>query len=231
MSEHPTKINVEKTYGIDDAGNANIERSWILVNTRDQEFDISNLAPYVIEFVNTLADVKALDSSGELEFRQEQYGSGIKIKVKPRISKLGPLQQYKMSLRYSFPNYVHKLGSIWFFADTIEGMSESPSASTISDRMEITLQVALPKLRKSFWESFYHESSPLGKELSEVKNPQYADTTIIEWKCSLSPQQNLTLRLIYGVRTNARLANFLTAVATAIVVGLVSYGMDLLKGS
>jgi len=220
---------VEKVYRIDNAGNIDVERDWILTNQTHKDVDISELSLYIIEHINTLANVKASDSSGDLEFYQEQSGSGIKIGVLPRIKKLSSLQKYRTSLLYRLPNHVRKLGKVWFFSDLISGIEKLSFEDLISDKMDIKLQVILPNLRKRFWQSLFHESAPLGKELAKAEiDPQYMDNTVLEWTSSLFPERNFVVRLIYGTKTNTQLTSILTVVATAIAAGLIKYLFDLL---
>ncbi|MDH5451046.1 MAG: hypothetical protein OEX77_09175 [Candidatus Bathyarchaeota archaeon] len=229
--QQPIKVDIEKIYKIDKAGNLDVERSWTLNNQTHQDVDISELSFYVVEFVNTLANLKAFDSSGDLEFRQERRGSGTKMKAIPRIDKLSPLQKYKMTLLYQLPSYVYKLGDAWLFSDLISGMGRSGFEELISENMGIKLRVILPKLKKRFWQSIFHESSPLGRELTkEEKNPSVIDNVVLEWTSSLSSEYNYVVRLIYGIRTNTQLISILTVAITAIVTGLINYGFSLLKG-
>jgi hypothetical protein len=224
---HPAQMKVEKTYRIDDAGNADVERSWILTNTNTQDIDLTNLEFYVTESVNTLGNVRAFDLSGNLDFSQEATGSDIEISVKPRISKLSSCQEYKMTLQYSFPNFVHKLREIWFFADLIEGLAEPPT-SGIPKKMDVTLRVFLPDLDKKFWQSRFHSSSPQALDLSKKDKNAFRKDEALEWNCSVSSNQNYQIRLIYGVKTNTPITNFMTAVGTAFIVGLIGYGFKLL---
>jgi hypothetical protein len=217
------RISIEKIYRIDDAGNADIERSWIIVNPNNKDIDLTNHVFYVDESVNTLGNLKAFDSDGTLEYLQEEKGSDIEIVVTPRISKLASHQNYKMTLQYHFPNFVHKLGDIWFFTD-LYGVYEPPSAY-IPKKTDIMIQVYLPKLGKRLWEKPYHESSPPAIDLSKRDTKSY-ENSVLEWKCSLSSQQNYQIRLIYGIRTNTRLANFITAVPSLIVGGLIKLFFD-----
>ncbi len=179
MTKVPIKIEVEKIYRIDTAGNADVERKWILTNQTLEDIDISGLSLYVIEYVNNLSDVRALDSSGELEFKEERKGSGIKMKVKPRIKSMNSRLKYEMSLLYHFPSYVHKLGNTWFFADMVSGIDESVFTNVVSDKMNLKLQVILPQLKKRFWQRLFQESSPKGKKLEkEESKPEDSDKRV-----------------------------------------------------
>ena len=109
------RISIEKVYKIDDVGNVDVERSWILFNPDKEDIDLTDHEFYVIESVNTLTSLKAFDSNGNLDFLHEDKGDDIEIIVKPRITKLGSYQKYKITLQYHFPNVVHKLSDIWFF--------------------------------------------------------------------------------------------------------------------
>ena len=53
------------------------------------------------------------------------------------------------------------------------------------------------------------ESHPSGKKTKEKQ------ITTLEWKCSLSQQQNYPIKLVYGIKTNAKLTNFITGVGTS----------------
>lgn len=231
MSPQTVRVNVEKIYTIDDAGNVNIERSWILTNEIDQNVSIHDLCFYIAEVVNSLGEVNASDSTGNLEFRQKRHGSGIKLEVKPRIDNLGPLQKYQIVLHYSLPSFVHKLGEAWFFADLICGMPRPSFENPISNNMDIKLQLVLPKLKKNFWQAIYHESYPSTIVLpKEQKKPFNSGNIVLEYKSSLFPEDNFEVKLVYGIRTRTRLTSFLSVVGTAIITGLISYGFSRLKG-
>jgi len=220
---------VEKIYKIDNAGNVDVERSWILINQTRQDVDISELSLYVRETVNILAKARAKDSSGNLELREERQGSMIKLSVSPRSRVLGSLQRYKMTLLYQFPSNVHKLGDVWLFSDIIAGADTSSFANLISDKMDLRLRVVLPKLKKWFWQTIFHQSEPLCRELTkEEKSPQHTDNTVLEWTSSIPSDYNYRVELIYGVKTNTLLTSFLVAVGTVIITGLINYGFQLL---
>lgn len=229
MAKIPIQIEVEKKYWIDTAGNADVERKWILRNQSLEDIDISGLSLYVIEYVNDLSDVKASDSSGGLEFKEERMGSAIKMKVKPRIEKMNSRLKYEMSLSYHFPSYAHKLGDAWFFSDMISGLDESAFTSIISSKMNLKLQVTLPRLKKRFWQKLFNESSPKGKK-EESKPEESGKKMTLTWRNSLSPERNYIIRLIYGVRTHSPIVSMTTAIGTAIIVGLISLAFDFLKG-
>jgi hypothetical protein len=214
------RISVDKIYKIDKAGNANVERSWIMYNPNNEDIDLTDYEFYVIESVNTLGSVKAFDSKGDIVFSQEDMGDDIEIVVKPRIMKLGSLQEYKITLQYHFPSIVHKLGDIWFFSDTIYGIEPQPNTH-ISKRMDAKIQVFLPNLKKTFLQTSYHESNPIAIDHSEKENPIFKDNTALEWNCSLSPRQRYQFKLFYGIKTRAKLTAFITAVGTVIVAELV----------
>jgi len=217
-------MDIEKIYKIDEAGNIDIERSLTLTNQVNYDVDISELALYVNETVNSLVNARAMDSSGDLDIHQKRQGSKIKMTVYPRIDTLSKLQKYKITWLYQFPNEVHKLGNVWLFYDIISGMDTTGFDTLISDKKDIKLQVVLPKLKKGFWESTFHESAPFCKELAKNdKSPAYTERIVLEWTNSLFSDSNCRVELIYGVRPNTRLVQFLTAVSTAIVTGIVSY--------
>jgi len=225
------KIDVEKIYRIDDAGNIDVERSWTLTNQTHKDVELSELAFYVGETADALANAKARDSSGSLDVIQEKQRSEIKLTVFPRANSLGSLQKYKMTLLYQLPSNVHKLGDVWLFSDIISGMNTSGFGSLLSDKMDLRLCVVLPKLKKSFWQSILYESSPLCRELTrEERTSEFAGKRVLEWTSSLFSDRHYRVELIYGVKTNTKLTSFLTAVATVIVVGLIKYGFDLLQG-
>lgn len=209
MSLKNIKLNVEKIYKIDEAGNTKIERVWFLTNKTSQNISINDLSVYVIEFVNALSEINATDSNGNLEFRQKREGSGIKVEVKPGINNLGPLQKYTINLKYYLPSFVHKLGEAWFFADSIGGMANSSFESPISNEMDVKLQMILPKLKKGFWQTIYHESQPMTNTLpKEQKHSVYSSNTVLECKSSVGPQDNFEIKLVYGVRTEHSLSVF-----------------------
>jgi len=215
---------VEKVYKIDNVGNVDIERSWILTNQTRQDVDISELVLYVRELGNMLANAKAEDSSGSLDLRPEKQGSEMKLRVFPRINTLSSRQKYKMTVLYQFPSNVHKLGDVWLFSDTISGMNTSSFSNIISNKMDLKLQVVLPKLKKRFWQSIFHESAPLCRELAEEeKSSQYINNTVFEWTSSLFSDYIYRAELIYGVKTNTQLTNFLYALGTAIIAGSIGY--------
>jgi len=81
LSEQPIKIAVAKIYKIDEAGNVDVERSWILSNQTQQDVDMSKVDLYVGETVDALANARAKDSSGSLDIRQERKGSTVKLAV------------------------------------------------------------------------------------------------------------------------------------------------------
>lgn len=222
---------MEKIYKIDNAGNVDIERSWILTNQTRQDVDISELVLYVRELGNMLANAKAKDPSGSLDLRPEKQGSEIKLRVFPRINTLSSRQKYKMTVLYQFPSNVHKLGDVWLFSDTISGMDTSSFANLISDKMDLRLRVVLPKLKKRFWQSILHESAPLCRELTkEEKSSQYMDNMVLEWTSSLFSDYIYRAELIYGVKTKTWFTNILSVVGGAIITGIIGYGFNLLKG-
>lgn len=231
MSQPPIKIDMEKIYKIDNAGNVNVERSWILTNQTNQDVDISELSLYVSEVVSSLTNAKAKDSSGSLDLHQGKKGSMIKLGVSPRTNTLSSRQKYKLTLLYQFPSGVHKLGDMWLFSDIISGMDTSSFANLISNKMDLKLRVVLPKLKKRFWQSVSHESAPLCRELTkEEKSSHYVDNRVLEWTSSLFSDNNCRVELIYGVETKTWLTNILSVVGTAIITGLIGYGFYLLKG-
>ena len=220
---------MEKIYKIDNAGNVDVERSWILTNQTRQDVDISELSFYVGETVNILAKARAKDSSGSLELRDERRGSMIKLSVLPRSRVLSSRQVYKMTLLYQFPSDVHPLGDVWVFSETHSGMNTSSFANLISDKMDLRLQVVLPKLKKWFWQSIFHESYPLCKELTkEEKSSQYKDNTVLEWTNSLFSDSICRVQLIYEVKAKTWLTHILSVVGGATIAGLIKYGFDLL---
>jgi hypothetical protein len=230
-SQKGIKLEVEKIYKIDVAGNTDIERVWILTNETSQNIDMNDLSVYVVEIVNALSEINATDSEGRLESRQKQEGSGIKVEVKPRINNLGPFQKYQITLKYYLPSFVHKLGEAWFFADSISGMAKPSFENPVSNKMDIKLKLILPKLKKSFWQTIYHESHPLTYVLpKEQKNLLHPSNTILECKSSLFPQDNFEIKLVYGIRTRTRLTSFLSVVGSATVTGLITYFFSQLKG-
>lgn len=232
LFQQPIKIGVEKIYKIDNAGNVDVERSWILTNQTHEDVDLSELAFYVGETVNNLAKAKAKDSSGSLELSQEKQGSMIKLKVFPRINTLHSLQKYKITLLYQFPSNVHKLGNVWLFSKTISGMNTSSFANLISNKIDVKIRVVLPKLKKRFWQSFHYESAPLCRELKKKeKSSQHTDNTVLEWTSSLFSNDNYEVELIYEVKTNTQLTNFLIVIGTTIIVGLINFFFHILKGS
>jgi hypothetical protein len=222
------RLSVEKIYKIDKAGNANIERSWTLSNPNNEDIDLNEYGLLLIESIKTLTNLKVFDSNGNLEVFQEDKGDDIEILVKPRIKKLGSYQDYKITLQYIFPNFVHKFGDIWFFADTMIGIEEDPE-SPFPRRMDVKLQVFLPNLEKTFLQNSYHETYPNAIKNSGENNQIYKDNTVLEWQCSLSSRQRFQFQLFYGIRTNTKLVTFITTVATTIIVALIRLGFDILS--
>jgi hypothetical protein len=212
------RVSLEKIYRLDRAGNANVERSWILENPSSEEIEMTDYVFYVNESINTLGNVKAFDSNGKLEYYEEFRGSDIEINVKPRIKKLGSYQKYNITLQYHFPSFVHKLGEMWFFSDLICGIDDPPSDS-ISSKMDVTIRVELPNLEKKFWQKCFHESFPNCNEAT--------DKHALEWKCSLSPQQNYPIKLVYGIQTNAKLTSFITGIGTITIGAIIKTAFDI----
>jgi len=209
---------VEKIYKIDNAGNVDVERSWILTNQTRQDVDISELSLYVRELSNMLASARAKDSSGSLDLHPEKQGSMIKLSVFPRINTLSPHQKYKMTLLYQFPSNVHKLGDVWLFSDTVSGMNTTSFANLISDKMDLKFQVVLPKLKKRFWQSILHESAPKCRELArEEKSSQYIDNPVFEWTSSVFSDYIYRTELIYGIKTRTWLTNILSVMGGSII--------------
>jgi len=225
LPESQLEVKIEKIYKIDKVGNIDVERSWILLNRAERDIDISELRFYLYEVAGAVTNVRAEDSSGVLtSFTRSKIGSKIKISLDPRLTTLSSQQTYKMTLFYQFPSEVHKLGDVWLFYDLIEGMNTSEFRSLVSDRTDVTLQVILPKLEKRFWQTIFHESTPKGRELStDEKTRKTEEHSVLDWITSLSSDDNYTVELIYGIKTNTLLAQFLTAAATAIAVGLIGY--------
>lgn len=224
-------IDVEKIYKIDNSGNVDVERSWILTNRTRQDVDISKLSFYVGETVEDLVTPEAKDSSGSLDVRQEKRGSTIELEISPRINTLSSHQKYKMTLLYQFPNNVHKLGDVWFFSDLISGMNTSAFSKLISEKMDLELRVILPKLKKRFWQNVFYESNPKCKELAKgEKGSQHFGNTILEWTSSLFSDGIRRVELVYGVKTNIILTTFLTFLATVFIAELIKYAFDILKG-
>lgn len=231
MSKQPIEIDWEKKYRIDEAGNVDVERNWILINRTNRDVDISEVAVYVEETVDALVNAQAKDSSGSLDIRQEGRGSIFKLGVSPRIDVLSPSQKYEITLEYQFPNNVHKLGEMWLFSDMISGINTEEFSELITDKTDLKLRVVLPRLNKRFWQSAFHESNPLFKELpKEEKSSQYADNIVLALTSSLFSNSVRRVELVYGVRTNAKLAGFLIFLGTAFIGKSIDYAFNWLKG-
>lgn len=215
----PMHISIDKTYKIDNAGNIDVERIWILSNPNNEDVDLTDHEFYVIESVNTLGIIKAFDSNGNLGFSQEDKSDDIEISVKPRITKLGSYQEYRITLQYHFPSFIHKLGDLWFFTDTIYGIDRPPNG--ISKRIDVKIQVFLPNLEKAFWQTRYHESFPKAIDHSKENNPIYKNKIPLEWNCSLSSGQRFQFRLFYGIKANAKLVTVIAAIGTVIISELI----------
>jgi hypothetical protein len=222
-------LSVEKIYKIDDAGNADVERKWILSNPSSEDIDLNDYGLVLTETVNTMGNLKVFDSKGSLEYTSEDKGGDdIEVFVKPRIKKIGCYQDYEIILQYHLPSFVHKLGGIWLFTDTMIGMIEDPE-SPFPKRMDAKLQVVLPKLKKTFLQRQYHESCPHALDQTREKNQRYNNKTILEWKCSLSSKQRFPFQLFYGIETNAKITTFITTIVTTIIVALINLGFNLLS--
>lgn len=231
MPKQPIKIDWEKIYKIDEAGNADVERNWILINQTNQDVDISEVAVYVGEAVDALANAQAKDSSGSLDIRQERMDSIVKLGVSPRINALSSFQKYEITLQYQLPNCAHKLGEMWLFYDLISGMNAKGFSKLISDKTDLKLRVILPKLKRRFWESAFHESNPFFRELKkEEKSSQYVDNIVLELTSSLFSDSIRRIELIYGVKTNTKLTSFLIFLGTVFIAELIKYLFNLLKG-
>jgi len=232
LSEPPLKVDFEKIYRIDRVGNVDVERSWTLLNRAGNDIDISQLRFYVTEVAGVVTNVRAEDSSGPItSFTQSRIGSKTKISIDPRPTTLSSQQSYKMTLFYRLTSLVHKLGDIWPFTDSIEGMNTSQFSSLLSDKSDVRLQVVLPILEKRFWQTLFYESEPKGSELStEEKTRKDEEHKVLEWRTSLFSDDWYTVELVYGIKTNTRLAQFLTVVGTAIVVGVINLLFKLISG-
>jgi len=232
LPEPPLRVDFEKIYKIDEVGNVEVERSWTLLNRATTDIDISDLRFYVNEVVGVVTNVKAEDSSGTMSsFEVSKIGSKTKISLDPRPTTLSPQQSYKMTLLYQLQSLVHKLGDAWLFTDLIEGMNTSQFSSLISNRTDVTLQVVLPRFKKRFWQTIFHESEPHGLELLANKKTRNIERhTVLQWRTSLLSDSNYTLELIYGIKTNTRLVQFLTAVGTAVIIGIVNLVFKLISG-
>lgn len=222
---------MEKIYKIDDAGNVDVERSWTLTNQTRRDVDISKFSLYVGEIVEVLAKPEAKDSSGSLDLHQEKRGSMIELEVSPRMATLSPLQKYKIALLYQFPNNAHELGNVWLFSDLISGMNTSGFSKLISDKMDLKLRVILPKLKKRFWQSIFHESNPKCRELTkQEKGSQYAGNHVLERTSSLFSGDICRIELIYGLKTDTKLTSSLIFLATVFISESIRYVFNLLKG-
>jgi len=225
-------INSEKTYFIDKAGNAQVEKKWNLHNPASVAINITDLYLYTTETWRSITNIEAHDNSGILP-RPTCKSIGVEhtIIVKPRIDSLVPDQKYTIIINYKMSEIVSRLGEIWLFSEYFTWSGKKKGRGALADpRSDVKIKFLLPKLTKWYeiWKTVFSESKPLAKEMN-VSEREYCKE--LEWNESFSSKGDaIFLHLIYGVKKRERLLNVITAVTTAVLVKSIDYLFKILSG-
>jgi len=142
-----------------------------------------------------------------------------------------PNQKYSLTLSYEMSELVSKLGEIWLFSEYFTWSGRKSGKGYLADpKSDMRVRFILPRLTKrfDFWKTVFFESKPLARE-KDRKEESYSKE--LEWNESFTGVGDaLFLHLVYGVRKREKLVNTITAIVTAILVGIVGYVFKMLGG-